>query len=144
MAWLTKQQRKVIKLIFVDSMSLSEIALKLGISKSSVQTQKERALKKLKRRHANSLLVKGKKIIKESRPSTSETKKLKQFKAEVKDIDPYLYYSKCPKCSGNDLTGKKNMGKCLSCGWGFSVHSVEDVQDSHPWPDKPILDGSNY
>ncbi len=54
-------------------------------------------------------------------------------------IDPYLYYNKCRDCGSTSLSSFGKVGFCEECGWRFYVHTVEEVQDSHPFPDEGKL-----
>jgi hypothetical protein len=56
------------------------------------------------------------------------------------DINPCLYYKKCRDCGNTELVGTGKKGSCTKCQWYFFVHSVEELQESHPWP-SPILLG---
>jgi len=143
---LTRQQRRIIKLHFVKEMTFEKISEKLRISKASVQIQVSRAIKKLKIRHTNSHIVRRKRGEDQNLTVLSGSKKpnAEKFKPEPKTIDPYHYYSQCPKCRSRDLFGRGNTGSCANCGWTFSVYSVAEVQNSHAWPPNPILDGSKY
>ena len=143
-AKLTKKQRQVMRGVFLYGESLGEISKKRGISRDTSRDHYEWAAKKLKKHLQNSHIVRGKTQKLDLIPKDSIRVNSKNQRPTSRPIDPYLYYSSCPKCGGVDLQGLENKGTCTKCGWTFAVHSVEDLQNSHPYPLKPILDGTEY
>jgi predicted DNA-binding protein YlxM (UPF0122 family) len=141
---LTSKQRAIMKRRFLQNESLGEISFKLGISRTSVFKHIEYSVKKLKKQLTNSHIVKGQCASAAlNPPENSSLNKARKTKIK-RDIDPHLYYANCAKCKSIDLYGKENKGICQKCGWTFAVYSVEEVQNSHPYPNNPILDGRKY
>jgi len=36
-------------------------------------------------------------------------------------IDPYEYFSVCPRCNSTDFKTDYESGRCLSCNWSFHL-----------------------
>ena len=142
-AKLTSRQRTIMRRYFLYEQTLNYISKKLGISWSTAQEHFESALKKVGNTRENSHIVRRKNN--STFASTGEgLAPSPKKRPTLRHIDPYSYYSKCPKCSGLDFQSKANKASCTKCGWTFAVYSIEEFENSHPYPFKPILDGSEY
>ena len=142
-AKLTHRQRTIIRRYFLYGQNLFDVSKTLGISWSTAQEHLEAALKKIGNTRENSHMVRRKNnsaVVPTKVAPTPGPKK----RPAPRNIDPYSYYSKCPKCNGLDFQGKVNKASCTKCGWTFAVYSIEELENSYPYPLKPILDGSEY
>jgi predicted DNA-binding protein YlxM (UPF0122 family) len=146
-AKLTHSQKKIMKLYFVECLNLSEIAEELGIVKQTVFERYSQAVKKLQKHQSIVHIVKGKNKKPDSNSIENESAlPLDKYPAPLsckKDlqkltIDPYQYYSCCPRCGHSDFHAVENTGKCMKCGWAFRVHTVDEVLASNSWPDEWI------
>ncbi|MEQ1875303.1 MAG: sigma factor-like helix-turn-helix DNA-binding protein [Bdellovibrionia bacterium] len=149
---LTKKQAQVMRLYFMKCLNFSEISRKLGISRDSVVERYDLGLKKLIKHPQILQVVRGK----DKKPDPKVKSKSDEapillggvrwqnippaLRGKPKPtIDPYQYYSTCPQCRLADFHAKENTAKCLNCGWAFRVHTVDEVINSHPYPDDFIL-----
>ncbi len=147
MGKLTHPQRQIMKLYFVDCLTLTEISEKLGITKQSAFNRYTQAVKKLQKYPSIVHIVKGKDK-KQTEYSIENKARLPQEKyaaplsckkeLQKLTIDPYDYYSSCPKCGEVDFHGTENTAKCMKCAWTFRVHTVDEVLASNSWPDEWI------
>jgi predicted DNA-binding protein YlxM (UPF0122 family) len=125
-ARLTSHQRLILKMYFRDGLSFFSIAEKLRISKGSVQIQIGNALKKVKFTLTNLRRVKGKEQIKQKSeysplPEIATTCIPPSIAPDPEYIDPYEFYSCCPRCGHGDLRGDIDFGECQYCLWHFTV-----------------------
>ena len=124
-ARLTKSQRSVLRAYFFDGKTFSEIAESLNISTSCAHMHFERGIKKAKKRLKDSTWVKDLGF-KNPRPSEISHQ---QVNSSTTQIDPYEYYQSCPVCSHWDLQSTSVGGRCLKCGWSFSVNCDENLEE---------------
>lgn len=112
---LTAKQAELAELRFRDGLSFRDIAEKLGISLSSTQRLWSRTKRRIEGGYTNLHIVREQ-VSKANGPNS-----LSDQSAANSPLDPYQFYSGCPRCGHLDLVGDATSGQCLGCGWKFVI-----------------------
>lgn len=116
-AGLTPLQRRVIKLRFRHGLSFLKISKSLGITKALTYKTYKFALKKLKNRLTNSVLVKGRHKPEAKKPIPKQSKNQKLVKPIKIEREPTRYYRRCPRCGAQAFCVDHDFQYCMDCQW---------------------------
>jgi RNA polymerase sigma factor (sigma-70 family) len=146
---LTAQQRQIVRLFFGESLSHTKISKKLELSASSVRSQFQRAMEKLKICRENPLLVKER-VLRTLKPKPSKAKvaipkenffpvkifqpdengklkltqivyptKRKHFPRRFKKRSVYAH---CGRCGAKAYLVDQDFYYCMDCSWTSDTH----------------------
>jgi hypothetical protein len=99
---LTQAERKALALYHIDGKGVSEIALNLRLAHGTIKSLLARGIRKLRE---------------------VDLGKVNFHHAKHLDLlDPYEFYSCCPRCKSLELEASSDCeGECSQCGWEFNL-----------------------
>ncbi len=99
---LTQSESRALIFYHIEGKGVSEIALELGLAHGTIKSLLARGIKKLRE------VDLGKVNLHPTKP--------------IDLLDPYEFYSCCPKCKSIELEALSDCeGECSQCGWEFNL-----------------------
>lgn len=122
-AGVTAKQRLILRKVFKNNQSFSDIAKTLGVTRALVAKQYHRAIKKAQSRYTNSVLVRGQ-CSKVPQPAARQKIDNVAVSSKFKPMPSQLYISRSqhqtsarPRCGASIFQIGRNFQYCMDCMW---------------------------